>query len=75
LEAVAYGAMDYVNTPHFPITQRDVFIAAIPTGLQISNKKQGGALNFKGISQDGGRVKLAENLPASPFNEDLSSVE
>jgi hypothetical protein len=60
----------------FPIPRRDVFIAVIPSGLQISKtKKQGGALNFKGLSQDGGRVKLAENLRASPFNEDLSSVE
>jgi hypothetical protein len=42
---------------------------------KFPKKKQGGALNFKGLSQDGGRVKLAENLRASPFNEDLSSVE
>jgi hypothetical protein len=28
----------------------------------------GGALNFKGLSQDGGQAKFAENLRASPFN-------
>jgi hypothetical protein len=33
----------------------------------------GGAENFKGLSQDGGRVKFAENLRASPFNDDLSN--
>ncbi len=55
----------------FPIPRRDVFIAAIPTGLQISNKEQGGALNFKGLSQDGERLNLTENLRASPFNKEL----
>jgi hypothetical protein len=29
--------------------------------------------NFKGLSQDGWRAKLAENLRASPFNKDLSN--
>jgi hypothetical protein len=36
-------------------------------------KKQGGARNFKGPSQEGGRVKLAENLRASPLNNELSN--
>ncbi len=60
------------NTPRFSYpTRRDVFIAALPTGLQISNKKQGGALNLKGLSQDGERLNLTENLRASPFNKEL----
>jgi len=36
-------------------------------------KEWGGAENFKGLSQDGGQAKLAENLHASPFNDDLSN--
>jgi hypothetical protein len=48
------------------------FIAAIPIGFQIA-KQQGGALNFKELSQNVGRTKLAKNLRASPFNKELSN--
>jgi hypothetical protein len=48
------------------------FIAAILIFFQIA-KKQGGALNFKELSQNVGRTKLAENLRASPFNKELSN--
>jgi hypothetical protein len=44
---------------------------------QLATKKQGGALILyvKGVSEDEGRAKLAENLldHASPFNKDLSN--
>jgi hypothetical protein len=40
-----------------------------PIGLQIANKKQGGALkNFQGFSEDGVRAKFSENIRASPFD-------
>jgi hypothetical protein len=35
--------------------------------------KHVGALNFKRLSQDSGRTKLAENLRASPFDQKLSN--
>jgi hypothetical protein len=40
---------------------------------KLPTKKQGGAQNFKGLSQDGGQANFAENLCASPFNKDLSN--
>jgi hypothetical protein len=36
--------------------------------LTIKNKEA--LQNFKGLSQDGGQAKIAENLCASPFNKD-----
>jgi hypothetical protein len=62
------------NTPRFSYPyEAMIFIAAVPIGLQIANKKQGSALNFQGLSQEGGWAKLAENRCASPFNRELSS--
>ncbi len=34
-------------------------------------KKQEDGLTFKGLSEDGWQAKFAENLRATPFNEDL----
>jgi hypothetical protein len=45
-----------------------IFIAAIPIGFQIANKKTRMRYNTKGLSEDGGRAKFSENLRASPFN-------
>ncbi len=52
-----------------------IFIAAIPIGFQIANKKTRRRLNFnfKGLAHNGGQAKLAENLRASPFNKDMSN--
>jgi hypothetical protein len=49
-----------------------IFMAAMPIGFQIANQKKGGALNFTGLSQDGGRTDLSEYLRASLFNDNLS---
>jgi hypothetical protein len=49
-----------------------IFIGAMPIGFQIANQKQGGGLNFKGLSEDGGRTDLSENLRASLFNDQLN---
>ncbi len=38
-----------------------------------SGSKKGGALNFKGLSQEGGRTDFSENLGASLFNDELST--
>jgi hypothetical protein len=38
--------------------------------LAIKNKEA--LYLFKGLSEDGGRAKLIENLRAAPFNKDLS---
>ncbi len=40
----------------------------LPT-WQLKNKEA--LLNFKGLSEDGGRAKFAENLSASPLNKYL----
>ncbi len=63
-----------MNTPRlsYPYSAM-IFIAAIPIGSQIASQKQGGALNFKMHSQDGGRTNFSENLHASLFNDDLSN--
>ncbi len=34
---------------------------------------KGGSLNFKGLSQDGGRTDFSENLRTSLFNDNLSN--
>jgi hypothetical protein len=61
----------------FPILMHGemIFIAAIAIGFQIANQKTRKRLNFnfKGLSQNGGRAKLAENLRASPFNKEMSN--
>ncbi len=44
-------------------------ISALVICFQIANKKQGCALNFKGLSQDGGRTYFSENLRTSLFNK------
>jgi hypothetical protein len=45
----------------------------MPIGFQNSqSKNKEEALNFTGLSQDGGRTDLSENLRASLYNDDLS---
>jgi hypothetical protein len=71
---MSYTAKTKVNTPHLSYPYGvTIFIAAIPTGFQIANTKKGGALNFKGPSQDGGQTKVFLNLRASLLNDDLSN--
>jgi hypothetical protein len=59
------------NTPRFSCPNGAmIFSAAIPIGFQIDNQKKKALYsNFKWLSQDGGRAKLAENLRASPFDK------
>ncbi len=57
------------NTPRFFYPYGAMmFIAAIPLGFQIANKKQGGAHRM-----GDGRIDYSENFRASLFHDDLSN--
>ncbi len=63
------------NTPRFPYPYGAmIFITVIPIGFWIANQKTRRRLNFnfKGLSQNGGRAKLAKNLRAAPFTKEMS---
>jgi hypothetical protein len=47
------------------------FLPSLAIVCKKKFKKQGGALNCKGLSQDGGRINFSENLRASLFYDDL----
>jgi hypothetical protein len=60
----------YIQVPPIPYGVMN-FMAALEICFQIADQKKGRALNFKGLSQNGGRTNFSEYLRASLFNDDI----
>ncbi len=56
------------------LTQNLLSLKVLPSEMDPAETElKGGALNFKGLSQDGERTDFSENLRASRFYDDISN--
>jgi hypothetical protein len=54
----------------YDVKQKSQMELCTPSPITV---RGGDRCNFKGLSQEGGQAKLAENLRASPFDKELSN--